>query len=239
VILARSLLFTLAFYLWSLVAAIIFLPVLVGPRRYAQGSLKVWGTVVTWLLRVICDVRVEVRGREHIPIGAALVASKHQCMFDIFGTFSLLPDASYVLRQELMRIPIFSWWAWKCRMIVIDREGGAKTLRKLLADSRQRLKEAPDRQIFIFPEGHRGQPGVAGDYQPGVAFLDRELDLPCVPIALNSGVHWPAHGIIRRPGTIVFEFLEPIPPGLKRAAFMTELETRLETASKALLAEGL
>ena len=238
-ILARSLLFTLAFYLWSLVAAIIFLPVLVGPRRYAQGSLKVWGTVVTWLLRVICDVRVEVRGREHIPIGAALVASKHQCMFDIFGTFSLLPDASYVLRQELMRIPIFSWWAWKCRMIVIDREGGAKTLRKLLADSRQRLKEAPDRQIFIFPEGHRGQPGVAGDYQPGVAFLDRELDLPCVPIALNSGVHWPAHGIIRRPGTIVFEFLEPIPPGLKRAAFMTELETRLETASKALLAEGL
>jgi 1-acyl-sn-glycerol-3-phosphate acyltransferase len=144
-----------------------------------------------------------------------------------------------VLRQELMRIPIFSWWAWKCRMIVIDREGGAKTLRKLLADTRQRLKEAPDRQIFIFPEGTRGVPGVPGDYHPGVAFLYRELDLPCVPIALNSGVHWPAHGILRRPGTIVFEFLEPIPPGLKRAAFMTELETRLETASNALLAEGL
>ena len=110
-ILVRSLLFTLAFYLWSLVAAIIFLPVMAGPRRYAQGSLKVWGTVVTWLLRVICDVRVEVRGREHIPIGAALVASKHQCMFDIFGTFALLPDASFVLRKELMRIPFFGWYA--------------------------------------------------------------------------------------------------------------------------------
>jgi 1-acyl-sn-glycerol-3-phosphate acyltransferase len=124
-------------------------------------------------------------------------------------------------------------------MIVVDREGGAKTLRKLLADSRQRLEESPDRQIFIFPEGTRGAPGVPGDYQPGVAFLYRELDLPCVPIALNSGVHWPAHGIIRKPGTIVFEFLEPIPPGLKRAVFMSELETRLETASNALLAEGL
>jgi len=195
--------------------------------------------VVTWLLSVICDVRVEVRGREHAPVGAALVAAKHQCMFDIFGTFNLLPDASYVLRQELMRIPIFGWWARKCHMLVIDREGGAKTLRKLLADARQRLKEAPDRQIFIFPEGHRGAPGVPGEYQPGVAALYRDLDLPCVPIALNSGVHWPAHGIIRRPGTIVFQFLEPIPPGLKRGVFMRELEDRLEAASNALLAEGL
>ena len=238
-ILVRSLAFTFAFYLWSLVAAIAFLPVLVGPRRFAQGSLKVWGAVVTWLLRIICDVRVEVRGREHAPVGAALVAAKHQCMFDIFGTFNLLPDASYVLRQELMRIPVFGWWARKCHMLVIDREGGAKTLRKLLADARQRLKEAPDRQIFIFPEGHRGAPGVAGEYQPGVAALYRDLDLPCVPIALNSGVHWPAHGIIRRPGTIVFQFLEPIPPGLKRGVFMRELEDRLEAASNALLAEGL
>ncbi len=238
-ILARSLAFTLAFYLWSLVAAIVMLPVLIGPRRYAQGSLKVWGAVVTWLLRVICGVRVEVRGREHAPVGAALVAAKHQCMFDIFGTFNLLPDAAYVLRQELMRIPIFGWWAWKTRMIVIDREGGAKTLRKLLADSRQRIEEAPDRQVFIFPEGTRGTPGVHREYQPGVAFLYRELDLPCVPIALNSGVHWPAHGILRRPGTIVFQFLEPIPPGLKRAAFMQELEDRLEAASNALVAERL
>jgi 1-acyl-sn-glycerol-3-phosphate acyltransferase len=160
-------------------------------------------------------------------------------MFDIFGTAPILPDGSYVLRQELMAIPVFSWWAAKCRMIVIDREGGAKSLRKLLADSRQRLKDDPDRQIFIFPEGTRGQPGVAGDYLPGVAALYRDLELPCVPIALNSGAHWPAHGIIRRPGTIVFEFLDPIPPGLKRAAFMETLETRLEAASNALLAEGL
>jgi 1-acyl-sn-glycerol-3-phosphate acyltransferase len=239
VILVRSLLFTLAFYLWSLIAAVVCLPILAGTRRMAQGVLHGWATVVTLLLRVICGVRVEVRGREHIPTGAALVAAKHQCMFDIFGTLAILPDGCYVLRQELALIPIFGWWARKTGMLVIDRDGQAKALRKLLADSRARLAADPDRQIFIFPEGHRGEPGVRGDYQPGVAALYRELDLPCTPIALNSGVHWPAHGIIRRPGTIVFQFLEPIPAGLKRAVFMRELEERLEIASNALLAEGL
>ena len=236
-ILVRSLLFALVFYLWTLLAAIAFLPVLIGPRSWAQWSLKFWGGVTTGLLHLICGVRVEVRGRENIPAGASLVAAKHQCMFDIFGTLPILPDGCYVLRQELMRIPIFGWWAWKCAMIVIDRGGGAKTLRKMLADSTARLKADPDRQIFIFPEGHRGKPGVAGDYQPGVAFLYRELDLPCVPIALNSGVHW---GPIRRtPGTIVFQFLPAIPAGLKRNDFMRELEERLESASNALLAEGI
>jgi 1-acyl-sn-glycerol-3-phosphate acyltransferase len=239
VILLRSALFVIAFYLWTLFCGIVCLPVLAGPRRLAQGVLNGWAKVVTLLLRVICGVRVEVRGREHMPTGAALIAAKHQCMFDIFGTLAILPNGCYVLRKELARIPIFGWWAWKCGMLVIDREGQATALRKLLADSRARLAADPDRQIVIFPEGHRGEPGVRGDYQPGVAALYRELDLPCALIALNSGVHWPAHGIIRRPGTIVFEFLEPIPAGLKRAAFMRELEERLETASNALLAEGI
>jgi 1-acyl-sn-glycerol-3-phosphate acyltransferase len=239
VILLRSALFALVFYLWSLLAGVACLPAMLLPRRQAQGVLTGWATVVTLLLRLICGVRVEVRGREHMPTGPALIASKHQCMFDIFGTMAILPDGCYVLRQELARIPIFGWWARKTGMLVIDRDGQAKALRKLLADSRARLAADPRRQIFIFPEGHRGEPGVRGDYQPGVAALYRELDLPCTPIALNSGVPWPAHGIIRRPGTIVFEFLEPIPAGLKRAVFMRELEERLETASNALLAEGL
>jgi 1-acyl-sn-glycerol-3-phosphate acyltransferase len=142
-----------------------------------------------------------------------------------------------VARKELMVIPFFGWYAWKSGMIVVDREGQAKALKKLVADSRDRLRH--DRQIVIFPEGHRGEPGVAGDYKPGVAALYRELGMPCVPMALNTGVHWPAHGLIRKPGTIVFEFLEPIPAGLKRAEFMRTLQDRIETASNALLAEGL
>jgi len=238
VTLVRSLAFNVSFYLWTLFAAIVTLPILLGPYGPAQATLNMWARVVTWLLRVVGGVRVEVRGREHLPAGPALVAPKHQCMFDIFGTMAALPAGCYVLRKELMRIPIFGWWAWKCHMIVIDREGGARALKKMLTDTRARLAEAP-RQIVIFPEGHRGKPGQAGDYQPGVAALYRDLDMPCVPVALNSGMHWQKGGLVLKPGTIVFEFLEPLPAGLKRAEFMRELEERLEAASNALLAEGV
>lgn len=233
----RSLLFVAVFYLWSTLAAFLMLPTLALPRAACAWSLRAWGRVVTLLLRLICGVRVEVRGRQYLPTGAALIASKHQCMFDIFGTFAFLPDSCFISRKEFMRIPFFGWYIWKTRMIVIDREGQAKALKKMVADSRDRLKH--ERQIVIFPEGHRGEPGVAGDYKPGVAALYRELDMPCGLLALNTGVHWPAHGFLRKPGTIVFEFLEPIPAGLKRAEFMRTLQDRLEAASNALLAEGL
>jgi 1-acyl-sn-glycerol-3-phosphate acyltransferase len=137
------------------------------------------------------------------------------------------------MRKELTRIPIFNLYAWRARMVVVDREGGAKALRDMVAQARERLKDV--RPLVIFPEGHRGEPGQAGDYHPGVAGLARDLGLPTCPVATNSGVHWPAHGIIRRPGTIVFQYLPPIPPGLKRAEYMRRLEDEIETASNALL----
>jgi 1-acyl-sn-glycerol-3-phosphate acyltransferase len=234
---ARSLLFVALFYLWTAIAAIAMLPTLLLPRRACAWSLRAWGVSVTLLLRVVCGIRVEVRGRRYLPTGAALIAPKHQCMFDIFGAFAFLPDSCFVSRKEFMIIPFFGWYAWKSGMIVIDREGQAKALKKMVADSRDRLRHA--RQIVIFPEGHRGEPGMPGDYKPGVAALYRELGMPCTPLALNTGAHWPAHGFLRKPGVIVFEFLEPIPAGLKRAEFMRTLQDRLETASDALLAEGL
>jgi 1-acyl-sn-glycerol-3-phosphate acyltransferase len=237
VIWLRSLLFIAVFYLWSTLAVILMLPTLLMPRAACAWTLRMWGTVDTILLRLICGIKVEVRGRQYLPTGAALIASKHQCMFDIFGAFAFLPDSCFISRDEFVRIPFFGLYLWKTGMIVIDREGQAKALKKMVTDAKARLKE--DRQIVIFPEGHRGEPGVAGDYKPGVAALYRELGMPCTPLALNTGVHWPAHGFLRRPGTIVFEFLEPIPAGLKRAEFMRILEDKLETASNALLAEGL
>lgn len=236
-ILIRSLLFTACFYLWSAVMALVMLPTLLAPRRWMLAMFAFWSHGVMLGLRLICGVKVEMRGREHLPSGAALVAPKHQCMFDVFAQFAWLPDSCFVMKQELMWIPFFGWYSAKTAMIVIDREGGATTLRKMVKDAIARFSEG--RQLVIFPEGTRGQPGVAGDYKPGIAALYREFGVPCVPVATNSGVHWPAHGFIRRPGTIVFEFLEPIPPGLKRAAFMALLEERIETASNALLAEGL
>jgi 1-acyl-sn-glycerol-3-phosphate acyltransferase len=232
-LLIRSILFVALFYLWSAVLAILMLPLLVCPRRWMLAAFRFWALGVFVLLRLVCGIRVELRGRERVPKGRALIAAKHQCMFDVFAQFVWLPDHCFVMRKELMLIPFFGWYAWKTGMIVVDREGGAKALRSMVRDGKARLAE--ERQLVIFPEAHRGEPGHAGDYHPGVAALYRELGLPTHPVATNSGVHWPAHGFLRRPGTIVFEYLEPIPAGLPRAEFMRRLESDIEAASNALL----
>jgi 1-acyl-sn-glycerol-3-phosphate acyltransferase len=214
----------------------LYTPALLGPRRFANRLLALWGWIVRGAFQAICGVEVEVRGLQHLPKGAALIAAKHQGMFDIVAAFTFLEDPCFVMKKELMWLPFFGWFSWKTGMIPVDREAGAAALKKMVADTRDRLKEA--RQLVIFPEGTRTEPGVAGDYKPGVAALYRDLGVPCYPVATNSGVCWPAHGFMRRPGKVVFEILEPIPAGLKRGQFMAELESRIETASKALLAES-
>ncbi len=232
----RSLLFTAVFYVISTIAAILMPPLLVCPRRWTVIAIGIWARFVTVAMRIICGIRVEIRGREHMPSGPALIGAKHLCMFDTIGPFAFLHDACFVLKKELLVIPFYGWYSIKGGMIAVDREGHAAALKKLVKDTRERLSE--DRQVIIFPEGTRKDPGAEPDYKPGVAALYRDLGLPCTPLATNSGVHWPAHGFLRRPGVIVFEFLEPIPAGLKRGEFMKTLQERIETATNALLAEG-
>ncbi len=227
----RSLLFAAVFYALSTVAAIAMTPLLLGRRRWVVQVIGWWARATMVLLRIICGVKVEVRGT--VPQGAALIAAKHQGMFDTVAPFTFLPDACFVLKKELLIIPFYGWYSIKGGMIAVDRDGHASALKKLVKDTRQRMAE--DRQVVIFPEGTRKEPGAAPDYKPGIAALYRDLGLPCVPMATNSGVHWPSKGLLRRPGTVVFEFLEPIPAGLKRAEFMKELQARIETASGALL----
>jgi len=234
-IVARSLLFVAVFYLVSTATAVAMLPLLVCPRRWMILAMGFWAGVTTFLLRLICGVRLEIRGREHLAAGAGLIAAKHQCMFDTMGPLSVFHDCAYVMKRELLIIPFYGWYCRKAGMIAIDRDAHAKALRALIADAKACADDG--RQIVIFPEGHRMAPGEAPDYKPGVAALYRALDLPCTPLATNSGVHWPAHGFIRKPGVIVYQFLEPIPAGLPRTAFMRTLEERLEAASTALLEE--
>lgn len=229
----RSLTYVALFYLWTAVVAVAFTPILLGPQRWTFAMFQMWGRVVVGMLR-ICDIRVEVRGREYIPTGAAIVAPKHQCMLDVFAQFIWLPRTAFVMKQELARIPWFGWYARKAGCIVIDRGGQAKTMRQVIREGTERFKTG--QQVVIFPEGTRKAPGAQPDYKPGIAALYRELDVSVHPVATNAGSHWPAHGFLRKPGTIVFEYLEPIPPGLKRAEFMRILEERIETKSKELLA---
>lgn len=229
----RSLAYVALFYLWTAVVAVGFTPTLFGPVRWVYWMFNFWGRGVVALL-VICGVKVEVRGKQFIPTGAALVAPKHQCMLDVFAQFTWLPGSAFVMKKELAWIPWFGWYAKKAGAIVIDREGQAKTMRQVIREGIELFKKG--RQVVIFPEGTRKAPGAEPDYKPGIAALYRELNVPVHPVATNAGVHWPAHGFIRIPGTIVFEYLEPIPPGLKRAEFMRILEERIETKSTELLA---
>lgn len=229
----RSLIFTLWLYLSMPLFAIILSPALLMPHRAAMGVIKLWARFVLFGLRWIAGVRVEVRGLEHRPTGPALIAAKHQGMLDVVAPFAFLDDPCFVLKKELMPLPFFGWFAWKTKMIAVDRAAHARALKDMVRQTRARL--ADDRQILIFPEGTRTAPGEPADYKPGVAAIYRDVDAPCWPVATNSGVHWPAHGFKRYPGTVVFEFLPPIPAGLKRAEFMKQLESRIEGASTALL----
>lgn len=227
----------IAFFLWTYLAMAVIgiggVPLIVT-RRSAMWVVKAWSHATFWGARWIMGIRVEVRGREFAPKGAALVAAKHQSMMDIIFPFIDFPAACFVLKQELMWAPILGWYAWRIRMIPVDRAAGAAALKKMVRQTRDRLDSST--QIVIYPEGTRTQPGADADYKPGIAAIYRDLgDVPVHLIATNSGLCWPARGIDFRPGTVVFEFLEPIPAGLKRGAFMQELQNRIETASRALL----
>jgi 1-acyl-sn-glycerol-3-phosphate acyltransferase len=230
----RSTLFAVLFYAWSTLVAVLATPLLFGGVPGILAMFRFYSRGIIVLLRV-AGVRVEVRGREHIPTGAALVAPKHQCMFDVFAQFSVLPSSAFVMKQELKWIPWFGWYAVRVGNIALDREGHSAALKKLVREAKALF--AQGRQVVIFPEGTRMPPGAPGEYKPGIAALYREIDVPVHPMATNSGVHWPAKGLRMTPGLIVFEYLEPIPPGLKRAEFMRTLEERIETASTRLLAE--
>jgi 1-acyl-sn-glycerol-3-phosphate acyltransferase len=152
-------------------------------------------------------------------------------MWDTLALYLVLDAPAIVLKRELLRIPFYGWFLWKATAIAIDRAGGASALRKMSSTARQVLDQG--RPILIFPEGTRKKPGAAPDYKPGVAGLYTLLGVDCVPVALNSGAYWT--GFLKRPGTIVLEFLEPIGPGLKREAFMGLLEHRIEIATAAIL----
>lgn len=230
----RSALFILALWAWTLLLGILFLPALAGPRGPAVAAARFWLGGVFVFLRLLCGLGYEVRGA--VPRGAALVASKHQSTFETFAFRLILDDPAVILKRELLRIPIFGWYLAKSGVIAIDRAAGTKALKSMVKGAE--AAAAAGRQVLIFPEGHRMAVGEAPDYHTGVAMLYGALGLPCVPVAINSGLYWGRGGLAKRPGTVVVEFLDPIAPGLDRKAFMAELQARIETATARLVAEA-
>ncbi|MEM7224852.1 MAG: lysophospholipid acyltransferase family protein [Pseudomonadota bacterium] len=234
----RSCLFNIAFYGWTtficgLVMPFVFLfakPVGV----FFVG--RFWARISMAMARLICGIGHQVVGLEHLPEGPCIVAVKHQSAWDTLVFSQLLYNPSYVLKKELTRIPFFGWSLLRVGMVAVDRSGGAKALKDMLAAAKRRIAEG--RQILIYPEGTRTAPGQRRPYHPGVAALYRELGVPVVPVALNSGLFWGRRAFTKTPGTITVEFLPPIAPGMARKAFMARLEEDIEGASERLCQVG-
>ena len=230
----RSLVFNILFYVvflfWSLVAV----PTFVMPR---SAMLKVgawWAKTNLILMRVICGIKVEFRGVEKIPKGPLIVASKHQSMWETIELLRFFEAPFFVIKRELKFIPIFGLFMIKTDMVAIDRAKGARALLAVLRRAEEEVRRG--RQFVIFPEGTRTAPDAPPQYKAGVGMVYVDCGVPCLPVALNSGLFWPRRTFMRYPGTLVVEFLDPIPPGLKREEFLTRVESAIEGATNRIVA---
>lgn len=233
-LLLRSLLFNVAFFVWTGVLAVLYLPTLVLPRRAILWGIRLWVHGV-FVLQGIIGQRIIVRGRALMPSPPFIVASKHQSAWDTMVFNVVLADPAFVVKRELLAIPIFGWELRRADMIAVDRAGGGTALRAMVRRARE--VRAQGRPIVIFPEGTRTRPRAEAPYHPGIAAVYAALGLPVIPVALNSGLMWPRRGFVRRPGTIILEFLPAIPAGLERQAFLRRLRHVIECASRRLVAE--
>lgn len=234
----RSIAFQILFYTNLAGQMLLYLPVFFFlPERTCWWVVKSWGRSSLWLLRVIAGTRSVITGQENIPPGPILVASKHQSFWEVIALLPYVEKPTFILKKELMRIPVFGWYARRMGMIPVDRKRRGAVLPSLLSEVRAAIEDG--RQIIIFPEGTRAAPGTPPNYRPGIHFLYDALSLTVVPVALNSGLFWPRQAVRRQPGTIRAEFLAPIGPGLTRAALLQEMGGRIEARSNALMRQAL
>jgi len=235
-LLARSLLFNALFYVNLTVHMIAALPTLALPRAFQRSFIRSYARSSLWLLRVVCGTSVQWRGLEKIPQGACIVACKHQSLWETFALYAVLDDPTYILKRELMWIPLFGWHLWKAGFIAIDRSAGLAALARMTARAQKELERS--RHVIIFPEGTRRPLDAEPSYKPGVVHLYGKAGVACVPVALNSGLFWPRRSLRHFPGTVLVEALDPIAPGLEKRTFFTRLQNLLEEATARLVAEG-
>jgi 1-acyl-sn-glycerol-3-phosphate acyltransferase len=235
-IIARSVLFNVLFYLALLLLLIVAMTTLPMPRGALLAVARFWARTNLWMLRVICKINVTWTGIEKIPRGALIVGAKHQSTWETFALLTLLPDPTFIVKRELMWIPMFGWCVWRAGMIPVDRGAGKPAMAAMNARARAELDRG--RQIIIFPEGTRRAAGAEPNYKYGIAHVYAEGAAPCLPIALNSGLFWPRRRFLRYPGTVRVEILDPIPPGLDRDTFFARLQESIETATARLIREG-
>ncbi len=238
VIALRSLVFQVLFYLSNAFQMIFWMPVFFFlPRWLGWRVVRLWAKSHLWLQAIIIGSRYEFRGLENIPKGRPFIfASKHQSNWETYTTLLFLEDPSFILKRELMYVPLFGWFMSKMNVVPVDRGKRSEALASMARHAKVQYHD--NRQIIIYPEGTRTRPGAPPAYKFGVVHLYNELKATVLPVALNSGVYWPKGSFRVYPGKIVMEFLPPIEPGLSREDFAGELIERIECATARLVAEA-
>ena len=232
----RSLVYNVLFYVLLVFWILVAIPTFLMPRRAFMAVAKAWARSSVWLMRVVCDTKMEVRGLEKIPQGPLIVASKHQSMWETFALLQFFPEPLFILKRELKWIPFFGWYLTKTNMIGVDRRAGGRSLVEMARRAGKEVRRG--RQLIIFPEGTRTAVGAPPSYKTGVAQIYVDCGVACLPVALNSGLFWPRRTFMRYPGTLVVEFLDPLPPGLTRREFIARVSSVIEEATSRLVAAG-
>lgn len=229
----RSLAFQVLFYAQLVVFLLAAIPTFLMPRAAILSVARSWARCNVRLLRIVCNTRVEYRGLEKIPGGPLIAAAKHQSMWETFALLQFFDDPLYILKRELMWIPFFGWYLRKCGMIGIDRAAGGRALITMARRAGAEIRNG--RQLIIFPEGTRRPVDAPPSYKTGISQIYVDSGVPCIPVALNSGLFWPRRTFLRYPGTLVVEFLDPLPSGLTRREFVAQVSSAIETATDRLV----
>lgn len=232
----RSLLFNILFYSTLAVSCAIGSVVGLFSRK---ATIPLWNHILMPICcsyLKICGIKIEIRGKEYMKQEGVIYAAKHQSAIETYCLSSYITKATFILKKELTYIPIFGWAQHFYGMIAVNRSAGGATLKKLLKEAKDRMSKG--RPIIIFPEGTRTKPGLTTEYKPGLVFLYQNMNVPVVPVALNTGLFWAKNSFLRYPGTIIIEFLEPMPLGMEKKEFMTELQKRIESKCAELNVES-
>ena len=227
----RSWIYLVLFLGWTTICGIGLLPTLLR-SSWSQAGIRFWVNGVMALARSVVNITCRVEGLENLPDGPCIVAAQHQSSFETYRLWIDFPHPVFVLKRELLAIPIIGWYIGRAGLVPIDRAAGPKAMRQTLRAAQKALDTG--HQLIIFPEGTRAPAGVVKAFKPGVAALYLHCDAPVIPMALNTGLLWGKTRILKRPGEIVFRFLPAIPKGLDRDAFLAELRARIEAVRATL-----
>lgn len=230
----RSLLFNLQMYVAMLVMGIAFFPWALVSRKGALTACQTYCRWVRWTASWMINLKTEIRGTP--PKDEVMIAAKHQSFLDIIMIFGSIPAGKFIMKRELLYAPILGQYAVRIGCVPVNRGKRGAAIKKMVADVASGAQKAG--QLIIYSQGTRVAPGARKPYKIGTFALYQQLGQPCVPAATNVGVFWPRHGVYRKPGTAVVEFLDPLEPGLTQTEFMGRLETVVENSSNALMREA-